>query len=152
MRFYTTLVALFAILPVLNCSNSSAVSDPPVNEDYGYLRCYVKGIKWQATKMQPDKYVSDILQIAGFNGKSELWVQINNPAPGRVDSVIYTDLNHFTDEKTNIYISKGGWIAIREMDDQWVRGVFAFDAFDRNGNLCQVSEGEFKVPNPKRFK
>jgi hypothetical protein len=152
MKLNILIVALLAILPCLNCSNSSS-GDPLVNEDYGFLKAKIQGRSWAASKMQPDKYVSEILQIIGLNGKSALWIQVNKPEAGKTQILITTDLNHFEDEERHYYMVKRGTISVTKMNDQWVEGNFSFEATDdRTGLSIEVTEGEYKVPNPKRFK
>jgi len=139
-----TWITVFSIF-ILNCSQKT--------EDFGYLTVQVNGKSWKATKMVPDKYVSEILQIAGTNGNSELWVQIENPEKGRARPLQETDLNHFTDEQHNMFMIVRGSITVTSMDDQWVKGNFEFSANNnRGGTALSGKNGEFKVPNPRRFR
>lgn len=155
MKTNIVFLALFAILPALNCGNSSAtgVVDPESMDDYGFLKAKINGKGWAASKMQPDKYVSEILQIAGSNGTTALWIQVEKPAAGKTQNLIQTDLNHFVDEHYNMYMIKSGKISVTTMNNNWVEGNFSFSATDdRSGNTITVTEGVYKVPNPKRFK
>jgi hypothetical protein len=125
-------------------------------EDFGYLYMKLKGKtlgEWKATKMIPDKYVSEILQIAGTNGNTELWIQIPNPELKKTRNLEVTDLNHFTDEKHNMFMIQRGSISVLELDDQWIKGSFEFTATDnRSASTITAVNGYYKVPNPKRFR
>ena len=125
-------------------------------EDFGYLYMKLKGktlVDWKSTKMIPDKYVSEILQIAGTNGNSELWIQVPNPELKKTRHLEVTDLNHFTDEKHNMFLIQRGTISVSEMGDQWIKGYFEFSAADnRSSSTITAINGYYKVPNPGRFR
>ncbi len=53
-----------------------------------YLKCKIDGKDWTATKMIPDMYPSEIVQIQGSNDKTSLWFQLNKPTQGKTDSLI----------------------------------------------------------------
>jgi len=140
-------ISLFSVFIVTSSHKS---------QDFGYLYMKIKGKTledWKATKMIPDKYVSEILQIAGTNGNSELWIQVPNPELNKTRILEVTDLNHFTDEKHNMFMIQRGSISVLEMDGQWIKGYFEFHAVDkRSGSGISVLNGYYKVPNPGRFR
>ena len=155
MKTNISFLVLFSVLLSFNCGNSSVTADTrePSAQDYGFLKAKINGKGWAASKMQPDKYVSEILQIAGSNGTTALWIQVNEPATGKTENLIQTDLNHYVDEQFNMYMIKSGKITVTKMNDHWVEGNFSFTATDdRSKKTITVTEGEYKVPNPKSFK
>jgi len=129
-----------------------AISWYSPRQSYGFLKAKINGKGWAATEMMPDKYVSEILQISGSNGTSAIWIQLNKPAAGKTENLIQTDLNHYADEQFNMYMITSGKISVTKMNDQWVEGTFSFNATDkRSKKTVVVTEGSYKVPNPKSF-
>jgi hypothetical protein len=52
-----------------------------------------------------------------------------------------------------MYMIVKGSIIITSIDDQWIKGSFEFAASNnRGGTTLSGKNGEFKVPNPKRFR
>lgn len=117
-----------------------------------YLKAKIDGKDWTATKVSPDEYVSEILQMQGRNGNTELWIQLNEPAAGKTDALVETDLNFYADG-VNRYEIKAGKTTITKMDDNWVEGTFSFSATDESAHkTVRGTDGSFRVPNPKSFK
>ena len=145
----STLVLLFSAL--------IAHSPTHANQNAGgasgsYLRAKIDGKPWVATEVVPDKYWSEILQIQGQQGSTELWVQLKQPTAANVtEKLMPTDLNHYRDEKFNMFMVTDGVIQVTKLDAQWVEGVFHFNGTDKRAKKSvAVTEGAFRVPRPKK--
>jgi hypothetical protein len=155
MKTNISFLVLFSILLSFNCGNSSASADArdSSTQKDSFLRAKINGKAWAATEMDPDKYVSEIMQIVGTNGTTALWIQMKEPTAIKTEDLIQTDLNHYVDEQYNMYMIKSGKITVTKINDQWVEGNFSFIATDdRSKKSITVTEGAYRVPNPKRFK
>lgn len=121
-------------------------------QEGSFIKAKVNGKDWSATKITPDKYVSEILQVMGETENTELAFQLNKPAQGKTDNLIATDMNHYRDAQFNMYMVKSGKTVITKMNDKWVEGTFSFSAYDsRSKKNAEVANGVFRVPNPKSF-
>lgn len=118
-----------------------------------YLKARINNVDWEAGKMVFDKYPSEIVQVWGDKGNTSLRLQLNRPTQGKTDKLIKTDLNSWTDENYNMYMTQEGTTQITKMDELWIEGTFQFSAKDnRSGKQIVVTSGSFRIPNPKRFK
>jgi hypothetical protein len=107
---------------------------------------------WEATSFVYDKYVSEIVQIWGNNGRTSFRAQLNKPAPGKTDTLNVTDLCSWTDEQFNMYMSYKGTTFVKEMNDQWISGYIVFNAKDNRSGKSIYVDMAFRIPNPKSFK
>lgn len=136
------------------CRSTSGLNAQDNNLPAGcYLKATINGAAWEASKMVLDKYPSEILQIWGDKGNTSLRLQINKPAKNKIDQMIKTDLNSWTDEKFNMYMLESGEVQVAKMDDKWVEGSFHMTLKDsRSGKQATVTSGSFRVPNPGELK
>lgn len=118
-----------------------------------YIKAKINGADWESAKMVFDKYLSEIVQVWGDKGNTSMRLQLNKPVQGKIDKLIKTDLNSWTDENFNMYMVQDGETQVTKMDDKWIEGIFHFSAKDnRSGKLATVTSGTFRIPNPKSFK
>ena len=145
-------LAVYAWMPAASTHMHSCRSLSPI-QDTAYIKCTISSKPWNATKVIPDKYVSEIVQLQGTDGKTTLWLQLNKPATGKTDVLMATDLNNWTDEHFNMYMIQTGKTVITKMNDTWIEGNFSFTARDnRSLKQIEVTDGTFRVPNPASFK
>jgi hypothetical protein len=116
-----------------------------------YLTATINGKVWTATEMMTDKDNSNIVQVHGKKGNTFISFNLYKPAPGKEKSFSETSPANWADEtERDIYAGETGTAIITKMDDKWIEGTFSFTGKYSN-KTATISNGSFRIPNPKQF-
>jgi hypothetical protein len=120
-------------------------------KDGAYLRAMINGKKWEATEMVLDKDDSNIVQVHGKNGNTFLTFNLYKPAPGKEKKFSATSPAIWADEtESDFYNGEDGSASVANMNGEWIEGTFSFKGV-HEGKTATITNGEFRIPNPKNF-
>jgi hypothetical protein len=101
--------------------------------------------------MTIDKDNTSIVQVHGRKGDTFLSFNLYKPAAGKEKSFSETSLANWADEtEMDIYVGETGKAVITKMDGKWIEGTFSFTG-KCNNKTATISNGSFRIPNPKQF-
>jgi hypothetical protein len=141
-------LAIIAILLTTNISFGQAIK---ASEAEYFMKASINGESWSASEMIIDKDQSNIVQVHGRNGKTFLQFSLYKPATGKEKSFSLTSPANWADETDlDIYVGEEGKATVTGVTEKFIEGTFSFKGKCK-GKTVLVTEGVFRIANPKQF-